>query len=542
MRDLKILMIKTILDKDMIFEEIGLCYITAFLRKHNFNVKLMGVVKGSINYQDIINCQPDIIGISVFTSSFAMVREMCEKLKQALPGCVFCLGGETATFDAVELMEQVPEVDFIVKGEGEVTFLELVTCLAEGRRTYKEIKGLVCRDAGKIIENEPRELIENLDDLPFMSRDLLVEYNLRVAMLSTSRGCSRSCFFCCSHNFWKTDNKFKWRGRSPKHIVDEIEYLYRDLNIKQFWFADPSFEDPGFNEERMKAIAQEIIRRKLKITYYVYIRASFYRHATPELIDILVKSGLCSVLVGIESANTHDLKEIYGKSASVEDNLAVLEFFKKCNISVEIGFINLNPYSNFEGLHENAHFLKESGHACFFFLYANPLRIYKGSAIYNKMERDGMLRRKSIDDDYGYVFVDPKIAKLSNFLANFLEDLTNHSIVHKIFVVTRQHPARLARFKRHFEVESNPTLSQLIKEHEQKLGVIFNDLEERAIEWFDKILNLAEGIWDESQARELCEKYLGYTYLTDTLTNFNNEIFRFYKNLAHQDKQYILYL
>jgi anaerobic magnesium-protoporphyrin IX monomethyl ester cyclase len=542
MRDMKILMIKTILDKEMVFEEIGLCSITAFLRKHNFNVKLMGVAKDKINYQDISDYQPDVIGVSVFTSSFAMVREICEKLKPALPGCMICLGGETATFDAVQLLEQVPEVDFIVKGEGEITFLELVTCLTEERSDYNQIKGLVYRNAGKIIENEARELIENLDDLPFMSRDLLIENNLRVAMLSTSRGCSKSCFFCCSHNFWKNNNKYQWRGRSPQHIVDEIEYLYREFDIKQFWFADPSFEDPGFNAERMEAIAQEIIRRQLKITYYVYIRASFYRHATLELIDILVKSGLCSVLVGIESANTHDLKEIYGKSASVEDNRAVLEFFKKCNISVEIGFINLNPYSSFEGLHENARFLRESGHAGFFFLYANSLRIYKGSAIYAKMERDGMLRRKSIDDDYGYVFVNPKIAKLSNFLADFLEDLTNHSIVHKIFVVTRQHPARMARFKRHFEVENKPVLDRLIKEHEQNLGFIFNDLEGRAIEWFDKILNLAEANWEESKARELCETYLGYPYLTDTLTNFNNEIFRFYKNLANQDKQYIRYL
>ncbi len=541
MKKLKVLMMAPVLDAGVILEDIGICYIASVLRENGFETKLVSEMAKNLDIAEIIEFQPDLLGISTYNQTIDKVYTISKYIKEKIPTCKICLGGTTATFYVEEILAENKNIDFVVIGEGEGTFLELAVKL-EGKEDINNIKGLAYRQTDdNIIINERRKIIEDLDTLPFPSRDILLDKKLRIAMISSSRGCTHNCFFCCSNSFWRANGKFRWRGRSPKNIVDELEYLYKEHNIKQFWFTDPSFEDPGFNEERMKGIAQGIIDRGLHISYIVYFRASFYKKASDELMSLLIDSGLCSVFIGTESVNKYDLA-VYGKKADVEDNVKVIEFFNKHNISVEIGFINFNPYSSFESLRENAEFLKKYKYYTGFHQVSRVM-VFKGSRIYSKLKDEKLLKQSKYSELFSYEFIDSRIGELAEFISDYFGQLEKNSYqFEKISLLTHLYQSKLSHFKRNFCQQSNSKMAEIITKHENnldKISTLFND---RVSQWYDKILDLAENNWSVEKAKELSDKTFNKEYLDNLVNDLSNEKIILIKTLAKIDKEYILYL
>ena len=201
-------------------DEIGLCSLAAYLRQFGYHVKLIGNTVENIDFNSIIDFHPHIIGATIYERTKKEVLNVLYKLKIMMPTVKLCIGGPSVTFYAKELLETYRFIDYAIKGEGEIALLALLKAL-ENNDNLSSIKGLAYRDKGQLhSDNTFGEYIENLDTLPFPSRDLLAENKLGYAVVMGSRGCKGSCGFCYARSFWKT-----WRGRALPNIVDEIEYL-----------------------------------------------------------------------------------------------------------------------------------------------------------------------------------------------------------------------------------------------------------------------------------------------------------------------------
>ena len=275
---------------------------------------------------------------------------------------------------------------------------------------YDRIDGLSYRLGEQIINNKDRILKNDLDSLPFAARDFIEQRPMTIASIIGSRGCCANCSFCTSKIQWK-----RWRGRSIDNIIEEIEYLIKNYNVKALNFYDNSFEDPYINLERLKSFTKKIIERNIKIFYNIYVRADFYKKASEEIMQLLIKSGLRSVEIGIESANLDDLK-LYNKVANPHDNIEIIKFMKKYGILYHIDFINFNPYSTFENINTNLEYLY---HFKSLFNFFSKLNIYNGTKIYNKVIEDGLFICKDSDGDNQYRFVDPRIGNICDFFVNY---------------------------------------------------------------------------------------------------------------------------
>jgi len=214
------------------------------LRKEKYKVKLFKSRISHIKFNDIIEYFPDIIGISVSTWNIKHVLELCTKIKQFIPEVKICVGGYAATFYSNEILRNTQEVDYIIRGEGEYAFLNLVRCL-EKQEKLDSVKGLIYKEGQEIITNENQPFINNLDDLPFPSRDVLIDNHLNIASIESSRGCIGNCSYCSLKKFWigQTENKkTTFREKTIMRVVDEIEDISKNLGISRFSFVDASYE------------------------------------------------------------------------------------------------------------------------------------------------------------------------------------------------------------------------------------------------------------------------------------------------------------
>lgn len=521
-------------------EELGIGYIAAILRNKGNEVMLTSARWKMVDYDKIRAFKPDIAGIPVYERTKQAVYEISQKLKQLLPDIYVCIGGTQPTYNGEEMMKEAPFIDFAIKGEGELAMRELVSCL-EQEQDIKAIRGLIFREGDRIISNTLQPVIGNLDGLPFPARDIIVENKLNVAQISTSRGCTGRCSFCSSQLFWK-----KWRGREVNNIVDEIEDLATKYGIKMFSFIDSSFEDPGIRSGRISRIAEEIIRRNLHIHYFIDVKADFHIDGSSALIELLKRSGLITVMIGIESGNDDDLK-LYNKKATLADNQKTIELFRNTGVIVKCGFINFNPYSSFESLRKNIDFLEKYGFAFSLECTATRFVMYKGTSLYNRVVHDSLMKTEEFHET-AYNFQDPRIEPLCDYVWNYMRqnDTTGKSfavirffdpyfliILSNCKTFFKEEPGHSAAYKLVIDFEN---------EYKPQIHMKYNELNTRVAGWFRELLKLAENGWNSTIADELSAQYLAGEYLkilADSLTKMRNKM---YISLSRLDSKYTSYL
>jgi radical SAM superfamily enzyme YgiQ (UPF0313 family) len=511
-------------------EDLGICFIASFLRQKGYEVILYRVNEVEVDFDKIVEQFPGIIGLPVYDVSKDSVARVIEKIKLLLPGIYICVGGPLPTYSHIEMMREFPLIDFAVRGEGELTFWELVSQLSIGdKKNLENIKGLTYRDGEMIKANETRPLIRDINTLPMPARDILEDNGLKSASISTSRGCMGGCSFCISHLFWK-----KWRGRSVEKVLDEIEYITEKYNIKTFNFIDESIEDPGTDLKRLRDIARGIVKRRLNISYFGDIRSNFHRKATPELMELLKESGLCGVCVGIESANEPDMK-LYGKLATIEDNIKIIQLLQNYEIIIQPGFINFNPYSTFDGLKKNIAFLEKYGFTCNLYYVVSRAIMYKGTYLYLKTKKDSLLiTRESQYNENRYRFVDERIEHLYNHIdayfstidKNFNADLIDLSYFSNGFLTL------LNYLKRQFKLNKEIKGFNYVVQHENQNKQILADINHHAAQWFKKLLSLAENGWDAGKAGEISNTNLSPDYIKNSAAMLRKNEIRLNKILV----------
>lgn len=539
-RKLKILFIVILTDgMHERLEELGISYIAAVLRQNDNEVMIISSRKERIDYQKIYSFKPDIVGMTIYDINKNNVYEVCQELKQAMPSVLICAGGTTPTYNGDIILEEEPAIEYIIRGEGELVFLDLVNHLEQGIGT-KKIKGLMYREDGKIVSNPDQQYIDDLNKLPFPARDILMENNLNIAQISTSRGCTSRCSFCSSQLFWK-----KWRGRDVKNIVDEIESIVTQYGIKLFNFIDSSFEDPGVKYGRIEQIAQEIINRNLNIVYFADVRAESYRYASQELIDLLKCSGLITVMVGFETGNEYDLK-VYNKRATLDDNRQCIEFLRKNGIIVKCGFINFNPYSTFEGLKANIDFLEKYGYAYDLECIATKYSMFKGTSLYNRVVEDSLTRIND-SNELEYNFVNPAIEPLADYVCNYLKqnNETGDSFK-KIRYFNVYFPGEILTFKKLLDSNEDKDAYELFlnfeKEYMPQINEICENMNKCTSKWFRELVALAEKQWNNKSADEVSNKYLNSRDVKKIADSLVKMKIKLYMSLSKLNLKYCKYI
>jgi anaerobic magnesium-protoporphyrin IX monomethyl ester cyclase len=283
--------------------------------------------------------KPDLVGVTAITPSIYTAERVLEVARDACPDAVRVLGGVHATFMYKQVLSEAPQVDVIVRGEGEEIFANLVTAIAAGswRDAVGGIKGLAFRRGDEIIATPAAPTVKDLDGIdPDWSlleweNYIYVPLGVRVAIPNMARGCPFTCSFCSQWKFWRD-----YRVRDPKKVVDEIERLVTDHQVGFFILAD---EEPTINRKKFIAFCEELIARGLpdKVKWGINTRVTDILR-DEALLPLYRKAGLVHVSLGTEAAAQLKLDR-FNKETKVADNRRAIELLRNADIFVEAQFI-----------------------------------------------------------------------------------------------------------------------------------------------------------------------------------------------------------
>ncbi len=326
----------------------GIIQLAAYLetKVKNLEIKVLDCNAQKVDWKglekEIEAFNPDIVASSALaTCNTYVVARTLETAKKVNPNILTVTGGQHFTVTAQESLEQYPEIDVIVRGEGEETLVELVKN-AKKPSTLSKVKGISFRHKDEIFHNPDRELIENLERLPYPGyhfvKDLVDKYHFAAmagrkapyALIEGSRGCFHACAFCTQWKHWHG----RWRGKSPTRIADEMEYCYNNFGSRFIWLTDDNLG----SGERVGEIADEILKRHMdELTWFVQARCDDIVRNEKHLPK-LRRSGLRWVLLGVENPNQAILNE-YGKNITAEDAKKAVKLLKKHDIAAHTMFI-----------------------------------------------------------------------------------------------------------------------------------------------------------------------------------------------------------
>ena len=317
--------------EDSLAVPIGIYYIAAVLKANGFNVEVINLAvehEPDAYFAWIIQKhQPDLIGFSVMSATRMSGIRAARIARQSFTQSTIVFGGPFATFMPEPLLNANPEIDFIVKGEGEITFLELAQSLEEGHpKVTEKIDGLAYRKGGQVIHTATREVIQNLDDLPHPSEYFSFQH------LSMSRGCPGKCTFCGSPKFWGHDEV---RFHSPAWFADEIQALHQQ-DVRHFFISDDTFT---FDRDRVITLCRELISRDLDITWNAISRVD---RLDEEMLVWMRKAGCIQISFGVESGS-EVIRRHLGKPVQEEEIIRAFSLCTSLGIMPRAYFIYGSP-------------------------------------------------------------------------------------------------------------------------------------------------------------------------------------------------------
>lgn len=246
----------------------------------------------------IMAATPDIIGMSCYTVNMTAANILADKIKSRMGNIPIIAGGIHPTSLPGKTLEEVRSIDYVVAGEGEESFLELVNKIDRNGRLSAPVEGVLGRSDTAL---RPRRLIENLDTLPFPKR-YFYDKNSYIfgAPLLTSRGCPFSCTFCASHVMWTR----KVRQRSVANVIEELKLLKTRFGASRIRILDDTFV---LNKRWIREFCEGLRNNNLKFSFNCSGRINT---VDEELFDILYKNGFDSIAFGIESGSPRIIKAI----------------------------------------------------------------------------------------------------------------------------------------------------------------------------------------------------------------------------------------
>jgi len=367
---------------------LGILLIAGYLREFSqHSVDVLDCQVEKLTYAEIEEVlkkrQYDVIGITAMSFTIIDVMEVIKRSKEANKNTRIVLGGPHAHIFPEETID-LPGVDYLVLGEGEQTFKELLDYLDDYKK-LKSIKGLVFKENGEITNTGMRAFLDDLDKLPFPAR-CLTPYNRYSSVLATrtpvttmitSRGCPYRCTFCDRPQLGK-----KFRARSPKNVVDEIEECV-NMGIYEFLIYDDTF---SIDKQRAKQICDEIIQRGLDIGWDIRARVDM---VDEELLGKLRKSGCRGIHYGVE-AGTEKILNVLNKGITLSQVKNAFAATRKEGMMTLAYFMIGNPTETEEDVLRTIEFAKELDPD---FAHITILTPFPATNIYLEGLRRGIIKR-----------------------------------------------------------------------------------------------------------------------------------------------------
>lgn len=330
-------------------QQLGIQYISSVLKQHGHEVKLfmdpqlfsddviqIRSLSKLFNYEnkivkDLKNFDPDLIGISIVTDFYQWASRIAEKIKEELDIPIIA-GGIHPTSVPDRVMKN-KDFDMLCVGEGEFAMLELANSIEKGEIDHS-IKNIWFRKGDKIIKNEVRPLISDLDSIPMPDTDLYYSASphfnrtgLYITM--TSRGCSNACSYCC-HSYLHELYKGKGptvRQRSVKNVLEELRSSTRNHKIKFIAFMDNCF---GYDIEWLKEFAREY-KTQIGIKFWCIMHPN---DVTKESVRYLKEAGCHTVDMGVQSWNEELRKNILFRNITNDTMEKAIQLIKDADIEI----------------------------------------------------------------------------------------------------------------------------------------------------------------------------------------------------------------
>jgi radical SAM superfamily enzyme YgiQ (UPF0313 family) len=346
---------------------LGLLYIAAILEKEGHEIRIVPADILKLNWNQIADeiktFQADIIGVTSTTENRFQSFDLIKLVKKENPKALTVIGGPHASMAAEDCLTHIPELDIVVKGEGEETMRELCRALEsnQGRNALNSITGISFRTDGKVQSNSPRSPIKDLDTIPRPAYHLIPfkKYNFRFEVpghgklpavnMMSSRGCPFMCNFCATPINWGR----VVRMRSTENIIDEIEFLINEYGVKVIFFFDDTFNT---NPKRVHGICDLIIERKLDIFFKCDVRIDLI---DKPLLMKMKEAGLFHLSFGIEAGSERVRNEIVNKKIDVNDFHHLVEWCNELDIIPNAFFIFSHPTETWEEAQESIKIIEQ---------------------------------------------------------------------------------------------------------------------------------------------------------------------------------------
>ena len=373
------------------FTPLGLGYLAAVLEKNQHQVDVIDCQASKLSYEDfkreISKRQPNMVGLTSTTLTYKSALKVIKIVKEVHPSCLTVLGGCHVTFWDDKALQECPQLDLVVRKEGENTIAEIAERFEAGK-DFQDILGVTYRKGDEIVRNPDRPYIEDLDSLPFPSHHLWPLENLRkygniIFPLMTSRGCVYWCEFCSAVRMFGRG----YRMRSAKNVVDEIEYLHKTYGAQNFTFYDDAFT---VDQARVEEICKEIHERKLKIKWDCGTRVDM---VTKDLLQKMKDAGCIAVWFGVE-AGSQQVIDAMGKGFTANRTKTAFKLAQETGLmtiaSVVLGF----PGETRESALETIKFIEEINPDDVGYYIATP---YPGTPMAENVKKMGWLRVTDFD-------------------------------------------------------------------------------------------------------------------------------------------------
>jgi anaerobic magnesium-protoporphyrin IX monomethyl ester cyclase len=354
----------------------GLANLAAFIRQKGYSVTIVDCCVLNLNQvglaKHILSYDPRFVGITAVTISINKAADLAGLLKEQEPDLKIIVGGCHLSALPKETMSAFPQFDIGVIGEGELTIIELLRVLEEGKH-LNNVKGIIFRENGTLKITPSGSFIEDLDTLPFPAWDLLPDITrfyrpsgfsfkrLPTTSLVTLRGCPMRCTFCSDGPFAKTV-----RLHSSKYVLEMIKFLQRTYKIKEIMFYDGTFV---INRQRLIEICELMIKEKLDLVWSCNGRIDMM---TQETLRLMKRAGCWLVGYGVESGSQQVL-DFYRKDIELEKAYKVLRWTKQAGMFTKSSFMLGQLIENKETLKSTMNFILKSDLDLITVTYFTPL-------------------------------------------------------------------------------------------------------------------------------------------------------------------------
>jgi anaerobic magnesium-protoporphyrin IX monomethyl ester cyclase len=369
------------------FIPLGLAYLGAVAEREGHQVTVIDCQGEKLTYdsfrQRIKQVPSDVVGVTSTTLLYNSAKTIMEISKEEQPNAVTMIGGSHVSFWDENALNESPAIDIIVRREGELTFLELLQRIA-AKKSFEGVLGTTFRGSeGKIIRNDDRPFLHDLDSLPSPAYHLLPldsyhRMGKTIFPIVTSRGCVQWCDFCSTVRMFGRGD----RVRSPKKVVDDMEMLHNKYGQSQFTFYDDAFT---VNRQHTLEMCADIKARKLDVTWDCETRVDA---VDKELLEKMHDAGCITIWFGVESGSEKILDQMH-KKIKPEGVRSAFKMAQKAGMmtiaSAVIGF----PGETEETAWETINFINSLNPDDIGFYVATP---YPGTPMYEQVVKNGWLR------------------------------------------------------------------------------------------------------------------------------------------------------